>query len=166
MNLARLPLFSHSLHTLKLFVSVVHPQYWAVAGNSFINYWCVVAKFLSKIFELLHTFMHESTQAWKHTRVWQGWFSPHNYLATLTTNWVKIFTGLLFCAYVEIYQVRQLVFDNYQRCPVYLKSLILIVSLSFVLQPICPLYPLIGQFMFFSSNDQINRCMHHNKMTT
>ena len=30
----------------------------------------------------------------------------------------QIFTGMLFCAYVEIHQVRRQVFDNYQRCPV------------------------------------------------
>ena len=29
----------------------------------------------------------------------------------------QIFTGLLFFAYVEIHQVRRLVFDNYQWCP-------------------------------------------------
>ena len=32
--------------------------------------------------------------------------------------WVQIFTGLLFDAYVEIHQVRRLVFNNNQRCPV------------------------------------------------
>ena len=41
-----------------------------------------------------------------------------NYLATLTTNWVQIFTGLLLYAYVEIHQLRRLVFDNCQQCPV------------------------------------------------
>ena len=35
----------------------------------------------------------------------------------------KIFTGLLFYAYVEIRQVRRLVFDNYQRFPVSLTAL-------------------------------------------
>ena len=34
-----------------------------------------------------------------------------------------IFTGLLFCAYVEIHQVRRLVFNNYQWCPVPLNKL-------------------------------------------
>ena len=32
------------------------------------------------------------------------------------TNLAKIFTGLLFYAYVGIHQVRRLVFDNYQTC--------------------------------------------------
>ena len=36
------------------------------------------------------------------------------YLATPTTNRAQIFTGLIFDAYVEIQQVRRLVFDNYQ----------------------------------------------------
>ena len=34
------------------------------------------------------------------------------------TRRVQIFTGLLFCAHVEIHIVRRLVYDNYQRCPV------------------------------------------------
>ena len=33
-----------------------------------------------------------------------------------------MFTGLLFCAYVGIHQVRTLVFDNYQRCPMPLRT--------------------------------------------
>ena len=53
-----------------------------------------------------------------HNFVWQGCFFFHYYLATSTTNWAQIFTGLLFYAYVEIHQVRRLVFDNYQQCPV------------------------------------------------
>ena len=32
-----------------------------------------------------------------------------------------MFTGLLFYAYVGVHQVRILVFDNYQRCPVSLR---------------------------------------------
>ena len=39
--------------------------------------------------------------------------------------WVQVFTGLLFYAcrlYVEIQQVRRLVYDNYQMCPVPLSS--------------------------------------------
>ena len=48
----------------------------------------------------------------------QGCFFFHYSLATSMTNWVKIFTDLLFYAYVGIHQVRILVFDNYQRCPV------------------------------------------------
>ena len=31
------------------------------------------------------------------------------------THWAQIFTGLLFYAYVEIHQVRRLLFDNYQK---------------------------------------------------
>ena len=37
----------------------------------------------------------------------------HYYLATSKTNWAQIFIGLLFYAYVEIHQVRRLVFDIY-----------------------------------------------------
>ena len=36
------------------------------------------------------------------------------------TNSCQLFTDLLFYADVGIYQVRILVFDNYQRCPVLL----------------------------------------------
>ena len=46
----------------------------------------------------------------------------HYSLATSMTNWVQIFTGLLFYAYVGIHQVRILAFDNYQMCPVPLKT--------------------------------------------
>ena len=56
-----------------------------------------------------------------HNFKWQGCFFFGYYLTTSTTNWVQIFIGLLFCACVEIHQVRRLVFDNYQRCPVSLK---------------------------------------------
>ena len=41
--------------------------------------------------------------------MWQGCFYVHINLATTTTNWAQIFTGLLFYAYVEIHQVRRLV---------------------------------------------------------
>ena len=37
-------------------------------------------------------------------------------------NWAQIFISLLFHAYVAIHQVRILVFDNYQGCPVPLKQ--------------------------------------------
>ena len=47
----------------------------------------------------------------------KGAFFPY-FLATSMTNWVQIFSGLLFYTYVEIHQMRRLVFDNYQRCPV------------------------------------------------
>ena len=57
----------------------------------------------------------ESTQLMR-----QGCFFFHYSLTTSTTNWVQIFT---FYAYVEVYQVRRLVFDNYQRCPVFLRML-------------------------------------------
>ena len=53
-----------------------------------------------------------------HNFVWRGCFFFHSSIATSTTNWVQIFTGLLFYAYVEIHQVRRLVFDIYQQCPV------------------------------------------------
>ena len=51
-------------------------------------------------------------------------FLPCYYLATSTTNWVPILTGLLFYAYVGIHQlVRRLVLDNnYQMCPVPLRE--------------------------------------------
>ena len=44
-----------------------------------------------------------------------------------TTNWVKIFTGLLFPSYVGIHKVR--IFDNYQTCQVSLKQHPKIISL-------------------------------------
>ena len=56
-------------------------------------------------------------------------------LKTLDTMGSQIFTGLLFYAYVEIHQVRRLVFDNYQRCPVSLSprlALCLFVLLPFI----------------------------------
>ena len=60
---------------------------------------------------------------WKHTTSCdKGVFVFHSYLATPTTNQAKIFTGLLFYAYVEIHQVRRLVFDNYQKCTLSLSS--------------------------------------------
>ena len=46
-----------------------------------------------------------------------GIFFFHCSLTTSMTNWAKTFKGLLFCAYVEIHQVRRMVFDNYQQCP-------------------------------------------------
>ena len=44
----------------------------------------------------------------------KGVFSFIIIFATSTTDWAQIFTGLLLYAYVEIHQVRRLVFDNYQ----------------------------------------------------
>ena len=43
-----------------------------------------------------------------HNYVGQGRFFFHYYLATWTTNWAQIFTGLLLYAYVEIHQVRRI----------------------------------------------------------
>ena len=43
------------------------------------------------------------------------------YLVYGNTNY-KIFTGLLFYAYVGIHQVRTLVVDNYQMCQVPLRE--------------------------------------------
>ena len=60
----------------------------------------------------------ESTQL-RVTRV----FFFHYYLATSMTNWAQIFTGLLFYALCWDTPVRRLVFDNYHRCPVSLKTL-------------------------------------------
>ena len=81
-----------------------------------------VKQYLIKILELnskpqLRSRIHasESTQL-----VRQGCFFFHFSLPTLTTNWAQIFTGLLFYEYVEIHQVRRLVFDNYQTCLVLL----------------------------------------------
>ena len=42
----------------------------------------------------------------------------HYCLATSMTNWLQIFTGMSFYAYIEIHQVRRLVVDNYKKCPV------------------------------------------------
>ena len=50
----------------------------------------------------------------EHNLMWHWCFFFHYYLATLT-NWVQIFTGLVFCAYVEIHQVRRLAFDSCER---------------------------------------------------
>ena len=50
----------------------------------------------------------------------------HYFFANSMTNWAQIFTGLLFYAHVGIRQVRILVFDNYQRCPVSLLFVLLI----------------------------------------
>ena len=47
----------------------------------------------------------------------QGSFFCHCSLATAMTNVVQIFTDLLCFAYDGIHQVRKLVFDNYQTCP-------------------------------------------------
>ena len=52
----------------------------------------------------------------KHTTSCDNFF--HYYLATSTTNWAQIATGLLFYADVQIHQVRRLVVDNYHRYPV------------------------------------------------
>ena len=52
-----------------------------------------------------------------HKVMQQGCFFFRYYLATSTTNLAQIFTGLLFYAFVGIHQVRLLVFDTYQTCP-------------------------------------------------
>ena len=55
---------------------------------------------------------------WKHTTLFDiGVFSYYYYLATSTTSWAQIFTGLLCYTYVKIHQVRKLVLDIYQLCP-------------------------------------------------
>ena len=59
----------------------------------------------------------------EHNFGWQGCFFFHFYLATSSTNWAQIFTGFLFYANVEINQVRRLVFDTYQKCPLSLKQI-------------------------------------------
>ena len=43
-------------------------------------------------------------------------------LVNFDDQWAKIFIGLVFYAHVGIHQVRILVFDNYQRCPVPLSA--------------------------------------------
>ena len=48
----------------------------------------------------------------------QQWCFFRYSLATSMAHRVKIFTDLLFYAYVGLPQVRILVFDNYQKCPV------------------------------------------------
>ena len=55
---------------------------------------------------------------WKHTTLCDKGVFSFTILTTLTTNWAQIFGGSLFYAYVEIHQVRRLVFVNYQQCPV------------------------------------------------
>ena len=73
--------------------------------------------------EKTHSFQASGSSQSDATRVFF-----HILFATSTTNWVQIFTGLLFCAYLEIHKVRILVFDNYQRCPVSLKQLSVIIT--------------------------------------
>ena len=58
-------------------------------------------------------FLSESTQ-FRPTRV----FFPHHFLVNSMTNWPQISTGLLIYGYDWIHQVRTLVFNNYQKCPV------------------------------------------------
>ena len=60
----------------------------------------------------------EIKQLKAHKFVWQECFFYLYFLATSTTNWALIFTGVLFYAYVETHQMRRLVFDNYLlKCP-------------------------------------------------
>ena len=56
--------------------------------------------------------------------MWQGCFSFHYYLATLSTNWVQIFHRIvILCICMLRYtKGRRLVFDNYQSCQVSLSS--------------------------------------------
>ena len=56
------------------------------------------------------------------------------------TNCAQIFTGLLFNAFVEIHQVRTLVFNNYQYCP---------VSLSVKLRKVLPPFIFTLSFVKF-----------------
>ena len=60
---------------------------------------------------IMHMNTHKVRQ---HTWVFFFHYSPTNSM----TNWAQMFTGLLFCAYVEIHQVKILIVDNYQTCPV------------------------------------------------
>ena len=63
--------------------------------------------------EILRSPNQASEKLKAHNFVWQGCFFVHYlYIATSTTDWDQIFTGLLCYAYVEIHQVRRLVFDN------------------------------------------------------
>ena len=59
---------------------------------------------------------------WKHTTLCDKGVFSFTILTTLTTNWAQIFGGSLFYAYVEIHQVRRLVFVNYQQCPESLRT--------------------------------------------
>ena len=87
---------------------------------------------LNEIFELNSRPQPRSwNQASESTQLVRPWcFIIHYYFATSRTNWVQICTGLLFYAY-EIHQLRKLAFDNYQRCPVFLKQ----QTMRFKLQP-------------------------------
>ena len=63
----------------------------------------------------------------KGSQVWSLFFGTWKHNKSVfflsITNWVKMFTDLLFYALVGIYQVRILVFDNSQRCTVPLDKL-------------------------------------------
>ncbi len=66
--------------------------------------------------------MKPFSRVWKCTICTKGVFSLVTFLATLMTNWAKMFP--LFCHFmhsVGIHQVRILVFDNYQKCTLPLK---------------------------------------------
>ncbi len=45
----------------------------------------------------------------------QGCFFLSLFSCNFDDNWAKIFTGLLFYAYVGMHLVKTLVFDNYQK---------------------------------------------------
>ena len=59
-------------------------------------------------------------------------FFYYFYLATSTTNWVQIFTGLLFYACWDTPSEETGLWQYYQRCPVSLKSLSSDKSLTFL----------------------------------
>ena len=65
---------------------------------------------------------HSNNTLKAHKFVQQRRFLFHYSRTFSTTDWVQIFTDLLFYAYVGIHKVRVLVFDNYQRCPVPLNT--------------------------------------------
>ena len=74
--------------------------------------------FLSVGMQQLKDFRPGASGIWKHVNLCNGHFFFHYFFFKL--QWPiesKMFTGLLFDAYVGMHQ-RILVFDNYQKCPV------------------------------------------------
>ena len=63
-------------------------------------------------------------------------FLPFHSLATSTTNGFKLYRFVID-AYVEIHQVRRLVFDNDQRCAVPLKEHVALDRTSWSIKSVC-----------------------------
>ena len=110
-----LPVLIELLKLLKIFISI--KLCWVTSnGERFVVYnimrngslWSDIVFEKEVIF---HEFHFETSdlefEVSKHTTSWQGCFFFHNYLATSTTNWAQIFTGLSY-----MHTVITLVFDN------------------------------------------------------